>query len=320
MRLRWLASGATLAVWALASGLVIAQQPTAQEQAPSFRTGVELMNLSVTVTDKRGRTVTDLKQDDFAVFEDEQPQQVVSFSSMKQATPTPIGLGLVLDASLSMTPDRLQSMRTAVEIMVNDRLRKDDELYFVEFASDARLTKSWTTDKRSVIEAIRRIRTRAGTALYSAILNSLQVSRSGRHKKQVMLVVTDGSDTHSTVKRQDVAAAARASDVIIYALVVDNEEGFGPGGKSNFAVRQSALELAQVTDATGGRTHYVQGFAQMEEAIEQLGKEFTQQYELAYERPAADGRFHEITVAVKRPDVSVRHRRMYLATPPAAGR
>jgi VWFA-related protein len=271
-----------------ATTLVIAQQPaapvTGQEQTPAFRTGVELMNLSVTVTDKRGRAITDLTPDDFTVFEDKQPQPIVNFSSAKQATETPIGLGLVLDASQSMTPDRLQSMRTAVELMVKDRLRSDDELYFVEFASDVRLTKAWTTDKKSVIEAIRAIKTRQGTALYNAILNSLQVSRLGRHKKQVMLVISDGGDTHSTVKRQDVAIAARASDVLIYALVVDNEEGFGRGGRSDFTVRQGALELAQITDATGGRTHYVQGFAQMEDAIEQLGKEFTQQYELAYQR------------------------------------
>ena len=301
----------------VATALVIAQQPAApasgQEQTPAFRSGVELMNLSVTVTDKRGRAITDLTQDDFTVFEDKQPQAIVNFSSAKQATETPIGLGLVLDASQSMTPDRLQSMRTAVELMVKERLRSDDELYFVEFASDVRLTKAWTTDKKSVIDAIRAIKTRQGTALYNAIVNSLQVSRAGRHKKQVMLVISDGGDTHSTVKRQDVAIAARASDVLIYALVVDNEEGFGRTGRSDFTVRQGALELAQITDATGGRTHYVQGFAQMEDAIEQLGKEFTQQYELAYQRGPADGRFHEITVNVKRKDVTVRHRRAYFA-------
>ena len=310
MRLRLLAIGAALVVAATGATSLVAGE---QQQQPSFRSGVELMNLSVTVTDKRGRSITDLTQADFTVLEDKKPQDIVSFSSAKQTTSSPIGLGLVLDASQSMTPDRLQSMRTAVDIMVKDRLREDDELYFVEFASDVRLTKAWTTDKKSVMEAIRNIRTRQGTALYSAILNSLQVSKMGRHKKQVMLVISDGGDTQSTVKRQDVALAARASDVIIYALVVDNEEGFGRSGKSDFTVRQGALELAQITDATGGRTHYVQGFAQMEEAIEQLGKEFTQQYELAYERPPADGRFHEITVEVKRKDVSVRHRRAYFA-------
>ncbi len=306
MRLRLLAIAVALLVWVTAYG-------QEQAQPPAFRTGVELMNLSVTVTDKRGRNVTDLTQDDFVVLEDKQPQQIVNFSSAKQVSSTPIGLGLVLDASQSMTSDRLQSMRTAVELMVKNRLRDEDEMYFVEFASDARLTKAWTTDKKSVIEAIRRIKTRTGTALYNAIFNSLEVSRAGKHKKQVMLVITDGSDTHSTIKRQDLALAARASDVIIYALVVDNEEGFGRGGKSDFSVRQSALELAQVTDATGGRTNYVQGFAQMEDAIEQMGKEFTQQYEVAYQRGPADGRFHEITVTVKRPDLSVRHRRAYLA-------
>ena len=305
----------TLATWGAWTGILMAQQPPAPAAAPDqtavFRGGVDLLNLSVTVTDKKGRSVTDLTQDDFLVYEDKKPQTIVNFSSAKQANTTPIGLGLVLDASMSMTSDRLQSMRIAVEGMVNNRLRKDDELYVVEFNKDAKLTKEWTTDKRSVIDTIRRIKTHEGTAIYNAIMLSLPVSKQGRHKKQVMLVITDGGDTHSTVSRADVAAAARASDVIIYALVVDNEPGFY--SKSDPTVRQAASELARVTDATGGRTQYVQGLGELENAIEQLGKEFTQQYELSYAR-GTDGRLHEIAVGVKRPDVSVRHRRAYQAS------
>jgi len=292
----------------------MAQQPptpAGPDQTAVFRGGVELMNLSVTVTDKKGRSVTDLTQDDFQILEDKKPQTIVNFSSAKQTNTAPIGLGLVLDASLSMTADRLQSMRTAVELMLNNRLRKDDEMYVVEFNKEAKLTREWTTDKKSVIDTVRRIKTHEGTAIYNAIVTSLPVSKQGHHKKQVILVITDGADTHSTVSRSDVAAAARASDVIIYALVIDNEQGLY--SKSDANVRQSALELAQVTDATGGRTQYVQGFSELETALEQLGKEFTQQYELAYARANADGRVHEITVAVKRPEVGVCHRRAYQA-------
>ena len=287
--------------------------PASQKPAAVFRGGVELMNLSVTVTDKRGRTVTDLTKDDFDVFEDKKPQEIAYFRGMKETTPTPIGLGLVLDASQSMNGDRLQSMRTAVDILLKDRLRPVDELYFMEFSREATLVKEWTTDRKAILDAVRRIKTHEGTAIYNAIMKALDVSATGTHKKQVILVITDGGDMNSTVKREDVARAAQRSDVIVYAIVVDAEEGFGPGGKGDATLRQAAGELSAVTDATGGRTHYVQGFAGLEEAISQLGREFTMQYELAYMPPAIDGKYHEIAVRVKRPDVTVRHRRVYVA-------
>ena len=306
---------------AVSTRLVLAEQEPpppaaaapAQEPAPSptFRSGVEVMNLSVTVTDKRGRPVTDLTQDDFTVLEDKKPQALVRFSSSRDGTTAPIGLGLVLDASASMSASKLQSMRIAVESMVNKRIGKEDEMYVVEFATDVRLTKPWTTDRRAVVDTIRRIKTREGTAIYNAIAGGLQVSRTGKHKKQVILLITDGQDSHSTIKNQDVAMLARASDVVIYALVVDEDEGMYT--RSNDNLRQAAGELSAVTDAPGGRTQYVQGFAGLEKAIDEMGKEFTQQYELAYSRETADGKFHEIAVAVKRPDVSVRHRRVYFA-------
>ena len=326
MRYWFLSLGTAIAVSLSALTTTVAQEPAApatppqegpappQEDPPKFRRGVELMNLSITVTDKRGRPVTDLTRDDFVVFEDKQPQQIMDFSMDKGTAGTPIGLGLVLDASGSMTRDRLETMRTAVELMVNKRLRKEDELYFLEFATDARLITPWTSNRKAVIDAVRRIKTRDGTAIYNGIVSGLQVSKAGRHKKQVMLVITDGADTPSTIKRQDVALAARASDVVIYALVVGEEEGgFRQSADAN--LRSAAGELSAVTDATGGRTQYVRGFAELEKAVDDMGKEFTLQYQVAYQRAAADNRFHEITVGVKRPDVTVRHRRIYLAAP-----
>ena len=160
--------GLTLAAWAACAGLLMAQQPATPagaDQTAVFRGGVELMNLSVTVTDKKGRSVTDLTQDDFQILEDKKPQAIVNFSSAKQTNTTPIGLGLVLDASLSMTADRLQSMRTAVELMLNNRLRKDDEMYVVEFNKEAKLTREWTTDKKSVIDTVRRIKTHVAESM-----------------------------------------------------------------------------------------------------------------------------------------------------------
>ena len=321
--------GTCVVAASVVSALAAPQGPQApaapQESQPVFRGGVEMMNLSVTVTDKRGRSVTDLTKDDFTVIEDKTPHEIVEFKAVKQSNETPIGLGLVLDASESMTRDKLDSMRTAVDLLLKKRLRPVDEVYYMDFASDVRLVMEWTNDRNAVLDAVRRNKVRRGTSIYNAIMEGIAVSSKGKHKKQVLLVITDGADVTSTIKREDVAVAAARSDVIVYALVVDGEEGFGfvtqgrsglregVGGTADTGLRQAAGELSVVTDATGGRTQYVQGFAELEDAIAALGTEFTQQYELAYARPPADNKVHRISVGVKRPDVAVRYRRVYLA-------
>lgn len=320
-----MAMSRTAALAAVGTAFGLALSGAAQEPTGVFRGGVEMLNLSVTVTDRRGRSVTDLTKDDFIVYEDKKVQEVVDFRSMQQSNETPIGLGLVLDASESMTRNKLDSMRTAVDTLLKKRMRPADAAYFVEFASDVRLVTEWTSDRDAILNAVRRIKVRRGTAIYDAILRGLEVSSKGTQKKQVLLLITDGQDYGSSVNRKDVALAAARSDVIVYALVVDDDEGFsgvsvgrsglreGSGGGSDANLRQAALELSEVTDATGGRTQYVQGFAELEAAIGELGREFTQQYELAYARPPADRQIRQIAVAVKRPDLAVRHRRTYLA-------
>ena len=291
-------------------------KPESQGAAPVFKSEVELVNLSVTVTDKNGKSVTNLTKEDFRVWEDKKPQEIVSFRTQKDPMPEPAGLGLVLDVSASMTPEKLGNMRTNVEMLLNKGLRKDDSIYFVEFASDTRLIHPWTTDRKSIMNAIRRIKVREGTAIYDAIMAALPVSAEGKHKKQVMLVITDGEDTSSKTPRAKVAEAARASDVIVYALVLDGEEGINQG-RANPRLRQAALELAQVTDPTGGRTMYVQGFQQFESEIDGLVKEFNQQYELGFVRGSSDGQAHALVVGVAtkpgRENITVRHRRVYVA-------
>jgi hypothetical protein len=167
------------------------------------------------------------------------------------------------------------------------------------------------------MNAVRRIKVREGTAIYDGIMAALPLSKEGKHKKQVILVITDGEDTNSRMLRSQVAQAALESDVIIYALVLDSEEGVGGIGRGDARLRAAAGELSQVTNPTGGRTMYVQGFQQFEDEIDLLAKEFTQQYELGFVRGSADGKLHNLVVGVAnkpgREGVTVRHRRVYMA-------
>lgn len=319
------ASAAT--VLALASppqAPVPAAAPQAQPPAqPTFRGGVELINLSVTVTDNRGRNVTDLQREDFLVAEDGKVQEIVDFRSVKEATTTPIGLGFMVDASKSMERELLDSARTAIESVMGRRSRNGDEFFVVAAGSTIEVAQDWTPDRRKAVDAIRRIKTRAqeGSILRNGVMAALDILKKGTHKKQVLVIITDGDPQggdRSTVTTEAVAQAARASDAIVYAIVLDQDEA-GAGNRSvgNNRVRQAAAEWSRISDATGGRTHYTQGFQQVEDAVEGMGKEFAQQYEVSYQRGVADSRYHQIVVGVKRKDVTIRHRRGYLASAPA---
>lgn len=288
-------------------------QGGAQSAQPVFRSSVELVNISVTVTDDKGKMLTNLTKEDFVILENGKPREIINFQTVteKGYEPPPIGLGLVLDVSGSMSPDRLGSMRTAVEHLVNNRLKKTDELYLVEFASNARTLHDWSTDRRPVMSSIRNFKTREGTAIYDAIAHALPVSGRGKQKKQVMLVITDGADTSSKVNRAELIAQARASEVIIYAVVVGGEEGVGRG-QNTAGLRQAAGELSQVTGVTGGRTLFVQGFQELENAIQTFGKDFTAQYEIGFERSDEENKYHEVRVGVRRPNVTVRHKMGYM--------
>ena len=291
------------------------QAPVAQTPDTTFSVDVAAMTISVTVVDDKGKSVNNLTQDDFVLLEDGQQRPITGFRAVNEKTENrvPVGLGLVLDASGSMSQDRLDAMRTAVEFLVNKRLSKEDEVYFVEFAASPRMVVPWTSNKTEVLNLVRRIKTRDGTAIYDAIAASLPVSKQGKAKKQVMLVITDGADTNSKTNRQQLVDLARSSEVVIYALVAEDEERVGSRGSSG-QIRQQALELAQVTDVTGGRTKHVRGFQELENAITDFGKDFTTQYEISFERTGGkDGKFHPIRVGVRRQNITVRHRVGYIA-------
>jgi VWFA-related protein len=307
-----------------------AQAPGGPEQAPVFRGAVEVVNLSVTVTDEQGRVVNGLTQNDFIVLDAGKQQEIVNFRTVgrNDATPVPLGLGLVLDFSTSMcdlkdfdtgctASEKLQSLKAALENVFTRYLNKEDELYFVQFSARANVVTKFTNDLTVIRDAIRSQRTTMGTAIYDAIGVALPESARGKHKKQVMLVITDGEDRDSKVNRAQLAQAARNSGVIIYVLVVADEEGVRSNARdatSATALRQAAEELRQVTNATGGKTLFVRGFSELEKAMNEVASDFTTQYEISFVRGAEkDGKYHPIQVGVRRKGVVIRHAPGYVA-------
>ena len=309
-----------------------------------FRSGVELINVTATVTDDNGRFVSGLLKDDFTIFEDGKRQDVTHFSNER----VPVSLGILLDASGSMTPDKMSAARAAIDRFIFDLLGAEDELFFVEFANAPRITQQWTHDRRSISRAVSRVNPNGGTAIYDAVADSLPFAAAGQNRKKALLLISDGNDTNSSIGVSELRQLIRESEVLVYALGVDGtSRGSGgavvrppvqlpipipfpfPGrrpqttrpqiggtwGRSSSGERVNADALRQITDDTGGRTEIVRGFDGLEAATARIADELSKQYYLGYSSTGEkDGRWHAIRVEVRDQRLNVRARRGYVAS------
>ena len=315
---------------------------TAQESF-RFRSGVELINVTATVTNDDGRFVSGLRKEDFTVYEDGERQEVTHFSNER----VPVSLGIALDASGSMTPDKMAAARAAIDRLIYDLLDEDDELFFIEFANNPRLVQDWTTDRRALSRAVARVAPAGGTAIYDAVASALPIASAGKHPKKALLVISDGNDTNSATHVSDLRQMIRESEVLVYALGVDGTTApvrngptiqlpiplpfpipgrrpgttipppiIGGGTRARAtADRVNAEALRQITDDSGGRTEIVRGFGDLDGATTRIADELSKQYYLGYASTRdKDGRWHTIRVEVRDRGLAVRARRGYIAS------
>jgi VWFA-related protein len=196
------------------------QQQPPQQQDPTafrFRTGVELINVTATVTDQTGRFVSGLTRDDFHVYDDETLQTVTHFSAER----VPVSLGIVLDTSGSMDGDKIRAARDALDRFLRQLLDVDDEVFLYRFDNQPELVQGWTKDKRLVSDAVARIQPRGGTALYDAVADAVRMAQQGHNRKKAVVIISDGNDTSSRTDVFAVKQLIRESEVLVYAIGVD---------------------------------------------------------------------------------------------------
>ena len=343
---------AVLVTGLAATAPVAAAAQDADRPAFRFRTGVDLINVSATVTDRRGRFVSGLDKDDFLVYEDGVPQTLTHFSRER----VPVSLGIVLDTSGSMEGERMAAARSALDRFLFDLLGPDDEFFLYRFNYQPRLVHDWTNDPERVSRALGGIRPRGGTALYDAVADAVMLAEQGRHRKKAVVVISDGNDTNSEIRVRDLQRLIRETEVMVYAVGIDSPgpsrsrggrppaprprppgrvpvplPGGGgrgrlpippttraPGGGVVFGAidRVNASALRDLTDDSGGRTEVIRGAGDLAAATAGIADELSRQYFLAYPAPGhADGRWHEIEVEIRDSRYRVRARRGYIATP-----
>src|SRR5262245_44688852 len=204
-------------------GLRAQQEPQRGDDAFRFKSGVELINVTATVSDASGRFVSGLRQDDFQVYKDDQPQTVTHFSAER----VPVSIGIVLDTSGSMAGEKIESARSALERFLFDLQDPDDEFFLYRFSNDAFLLKNWTTDRQAIVRALGRVLPNGGTAMYDAVADAVPLLEQGRNQKKALLIISDGNDTASRVDVRQLKRNIRESEVLVYAIGIDGESAQG---------------------------------------------------------------------------------------------
>ncbi len=330
---------------------VRAQDPAANKPDQSglrFKSGVELINVTATVSDALGRFVPGLHQDDFAVYEDNNQVEVTQFSAER----VPVSLGIALDTSGSMAGRKMDAARGALARFADELLgQSDDQLFLYRFSDFPALVQGWTNDHERLLSGLNRMTPHGLTAMYDAVFQAIPMAQLGRNRKRALVVISDGNDTVSQVGIRDLKEQIRRSEVLVYAIGIDGEgetpvrrapqgpripmpvpmpfpgmpQGPGrwpqpppiTGGTSSRRLsddRVNAAALRDMTDDSGGRTEIVRDPQDLEPATAGIADELSRQYFLAYVSPGRkDGQWHSIRVEVKNRDYRVRSRRGYIA-------
>ena len=322
------------------------QPPEPDDQRFVFRTGVELINVTATVTDARGRFVNGLTRDDFQVYQDGELVEITHFNNER----VPVSLGIVLDTSGSMEGRKMEAARKALDRFLYDLLGPDDDIFLYRFSFTPVLLQDWTADRGRLSRAIRDIRPRGGTALYDAVAESVPRVAEGKHFKKALLVISDGNDTNSETDIRELRRLIRESEALIYAIGIDgpstpagwNRRGptirmpiptpfpFPGGGRrppqiptgrgsprgANRDDRVNVTALRDLTDDSGGRTEIIRDADDLDPATAGIADELSRQYYLGYPaQTEKDGRWHSIRVEVRNSAYRVRSRRGFRATP-----
>jgi VWFA-related protein len=270
-----------------------------------MRTVVENVTLPVTVVDDKRHLVTNLRPADFTVYEDGQPQQIIDF----RREDIPVSIGILVDNSGSMREKR-PSVTAAVLNLVKAS-NPSDEVAIVNFNDDYYLDQDFTNNLSLLHDALDRLDSRGGTALYDAVIaTSDHLAKAAKREKKVLLVITDGEDNESSNSlEQAIRAVQDENGPVIYTIGI-----LGHEGKERRAKR--ALEALSLQ--TGGVAFFPKNLDEVNEISQQVAHDIRNQYSITYKptNPQTNGGYRRVQVVARAPgyrDLIVRTKSGYFA-------
>ena len=287
------------------------------DQRPTFRTGVDIVNVGVTIVDKKGNYLTDLKEGDFEVYEDGQKQALRFFvpcdarpeaGPSAAIPPSDLHLGALLDISGSMEADIGFARSAAIKFL--NSLSEARDYTLVDFDTQVRVARYSQSEFSRMVERIRSRRVEGNTALWDAIGVYLD-GASREEGRKVLVLYTDGGDNASSIRFSDLADMLKASDVTVHAI------GFLEHlpARDKLDARSQLMRLAELT---GGQAFFPLSMKELDGVYGKVAADIDAQYTMGYlsTNTKADGTWRKVEIKVVRPglkDIKVRARQGYFA-------
>lgn len=274
------------------------QSQAEERRSAEFRSEVDQVVIYASVYNSENQLVSDLKANDFSVFENKIEQDISYFGQ----DDIPSTVGIVIDSSGSMR-DKFRLVNEATRLFL-EMSNPENELFLITFKNEAELEEGFTRDVEDIHDGLDNIIVSGGTALYDAIFLAVDMSHEGSEAKKIIVVFTDGEDRDSYYAHEELLNKVRESDVQIY-IVAFLDVGLSRSG-GIFGIFKSQREKVQatiqsITDYTGGISFFPKKITELNDVFQSIARELQQQYRLAYisNNSVLDGQWRDIDVKIQ---------------------
>jgi Ca-activated chloride channel family protein len=304
----------------ISASVISGQNSQPQDPRPqmTIRMDTDLVAIDVTVTDRNGNYVRDLRIDEFQLFEDGKPRKIEFFKITDQSALTrPLAVVFALDLSGSLKPDEIKTLREA-SLKFTELMKGESVFAAMTFNYKVKILQNFSNDPRKLMQAFENLpRFEGSTRIYDAIDHAIGMLnrkgprvRNGRPVRHVIVVISDGFDSASIIDRKEMVRRARAAGITVYSITLPSYL---------FSVTRATervitpLDATRIVEMTGGRD-FPADTGDFTPIFKALAEEIRASYALAYYPELRDGKYHELRVQTSRPEVQLRvNRTGYLA-------
>ena len=251
---------------------------------------VELVGLFASVFDRSGKLVTDLNQNDFVLYENGAPQVISQFSREY----IPLSIVFLLDTSGSMDGDKLHNARKSLLQFLN-HLHRGDEAMLMEFRSKPRVVEPFTRDFGQIGNNLKSLEGNGSTALYDAILASLDQMKSAHNRRQAVILISDGINTYGKARFEDAVARLRRDGIELFTIGLETEL---PEEVQDKFMMRSVFD--RLTQSAGGEAFIISDSKDLKRICTMISNQMHNQYSLGYYPPKTmAGEWRAITLETK---------------------
>jgi len=288
------------------SSQVLDTKTEESDKAKNLVINVDLVNVLFTVTDRRGKLVTDLAQKELKLFEDNRVQSITNFS---RETDLPLTIALLIDTSTSIRDRFKFEQEAAIDFLYRTIRPKKDKGLLITFDSAIELVQDYTDNPEALAKAIRQVRPGGGTKMLDSIYLACQEKLKSETGRKLIILISDGDDNLSLETVNSTLEMAQRSDVAIFTISTNSSGFFG------LTAPKADKLLKRLADETGGRAFFPFKAEDLSQSFQDIATELRSQYSLAYRSSNVnrDGTFRAIKIEPERKNLKVKSRKGYYA-------